>query len=84
MSVPDLLADLGKLGIEIGVERGRLWCHPQRAVTPDLVERLNTHKSELLVALRSKDRDRPTKRPSDEIVILGGPVAAGRGRHATC
>jgi hypothetical protein len=45
---------------------------PPDTLTPDLLDRLKTHKSELLVTLRPKPnvvRDRPTKKDSDGNVM---------------
>jgi hypothetical protein len=46
-----LLADLAARGIEVQAHGDRLRFRPPNAVTPDLVQRLKTHKAELLVQL---------------------------------
>ncbi|MEX0642334.1 MAG: hypothetical protein WD468_06520 [Pirellulales bacterium] len=48
MSAFQLLAELGRLGVRLKVDGDRLRFSPQSAVTPELVERLKTHKAELI------------------------------------
>jgi hypothetical protein len=47
----DLLADLTQRGIELVAEGDRLRYRPRSAVTPELAQRLRTHKAELLAIL---------------------------------
>lgn len=47
----DLLAELTGLGIELVAHADRLRYRPRSAVTPELVERLRSHKAELLAIL---------------------------------
>ena len=51
-AVADLLAHLSRLGVELVPRGDRLRYRPRSAVTPDLVERLRTHKTQLLAILR--------------------------------
>ena len=51
MSAAELLTDLTRLGIEVVAHKDRLRYRPQSALTPDLAERLRTHKAELLAIL---------------------------------
>lgn len=62
----DLLADLSRLGIEVVAHGDRLRYRPQSALTPDLVERLRIHKTELLATLR------PTVAPGGGLERGGG------------
>ncbi len=52
MSAADLMFDLARSGIRIEAHGDRLRYSPRSAVTPDLAERMKTHKSELLAILR--------------------------------
>jgi len=52
MSAAELLADLTQLGVEVVAHEDRLRFRPRSALTPGLVERLRTHKEELLAILR--------------------------------
>lgn len=52
MTATQLLADLSWHGIELVAHGDRLRYRPRLAVTPDLAERLRTHKPELLAILR--------------------------------
>ena len=52
MSTADLMADLTRLGIDVGAEGDRIWYRPRSAVKPDLIDRMREHKAELLVMLR--------------------------------
>ena len=52
MSAAELLANLTRLGIEVVAHEDGLRYRPRSAVTPDLAERLRTHKAELLAILR--------------------------------
>ena len=54
MSAAELMVDLIRLGIRLEAHGDRLRYHPRSAMTPDLAERLRTHKAELLVILRPK------------------------------
>ena len=47
MTAADLLANLARLGVEVVAYGDRLRYRPRSAVTPDLVERLKTHKAAL-------------------------------------
>jgi hypothetical protein len=52
MSAPQLLTDLGRLGIQLKAEGERLRYAPRSALTADLIERMKAHKSDLLTLLR--------------------------------
>ena len=45
------LADLAALGIDVEALGGAIWYRPRQSMTPDLMERLQTHKAELLNVL---------------------------------
>jgi hypothetical protein len=49
----DLLAELRRLGVAVGVQGDRLWAEPKSAIDPDLVGRLRQHKPTLLALLRA-------------------------------
>jgi hypothetical protein len=51
-AVAELLADLTQRGIELVPHGDRLKYRPRSALTPDLLERLKTHKGALLQILR--------------------------------
>jgi hypothetical protein len=53
MSASALLADLGRCGIRLEANGGRLRYFPRSALTPDLLNRLTTHKADLLSILRA-------------------------------
>ena len=53
MTATELLTDLTRLGIRLEAHGERLRFFPRAAVTPDLADRMKSHKSELLAALRS-------------------------------
>jgi hypothetical protein len=46
-----IIADLTRLGIRLEANGDRLRYSPRSAVTPDLANRMETHKSELLAIL---------------------------------
>jgi hypothetical protein len=49
----DLIVDLDRPGVQELIPDGhRLWFRPRSALTPDLLERLKSHKAELLGPLR--------------------------------
>jgi len=48
----ELVADLARLGIRLEAHGNRLRYSPRSAVTPDLADRMKTHKGELLAILR--------------------------------
>ncbi len=73
-ALADLLSDCDTQGIRLlpAGESDLTIDAPPDALTPDLLKRLKTHKSELLATLRPKPnvvRDRATKRTSDGIVM---------------
>ncbi len=51
MSVAEIMADLGRLGIRLKAEGERLRFHPRSTVTPELLHRLRDHKADLLDAM---------------------------------
>lgn len=59
MNVAELLADLDRLGIRLDADGDRLRYHPRSAATPDLLDRLRTHKAALLAILRRTPDDGP-------------------------
>ena len=58
MNIAQLITDLTRLGIHIEAHGDRLRYAPRSAVTPDLTDRMKTHKDELLAILR---RDSPAQ-----------------------
>ncbi len=64
MSATELLADLARLGIEVIAHGDRLRYGPRSAMTPDLAERLRTHKAELLAILRPAVAETVAERPA--------------------
>ena len=56
MSVNNLLAALGRLGILLKADGDRLRFYPKTAVTPELVECMKAYKGELLEMLRSNPK----------------------------
>ena len=66
MTTAELLADLGRLGIELVAHGDKLRYRPRSAMTPDLAERLKTHKSALLAVLR------PAEGPARADPLPGG------------
>ncbi|NQT39186.1 MAG: hypothetical protein HQ581_16935 [Planctomycetes bacterium] len=77
MSAESLLMDLVRLGIKLEAHGDRLRYHPQGAMTPDLIDRLRTHKAELLAALRSAvDPDGVATAPVTGEPAESGPEAA--------
>lgn len=52
MNAAELLLDLGRLGIRLEAHGDRLRYSPRSALTPDLLDRLKSHKAELLALLR--------------------------------
>lgn len=67
MSLPELLSDLSRLGIKLEACDDRLRYFPQSAASPELLNRLKTHKADLLAIL-------PQATASPE-VSLGDPKA---------
>jgi len=59
----DLLTDLGRLGVELVADGDRLRYRPQSALTPDLADRLRSHKAELLAILGSTVRPEAANLP---------------------
>ena len=55
MIATQILADLAHLGIRIEARGDRLRYWPRSAMTPDLVEQMKAHKTELLAALRPEN-----------------------------
>lgn len=51
MTAADLLAELGRRGIQVEAHGDRLRYRPRSAVTPELAQRLKSHKRELLAIL---------------------------------
>ena len=66
MNADELLADLARRGIRLESCGERLRYSPRSAVTPDLVERLTTHKAELLVWLQSPTDPSPAPTTAKE------------------
>ena len=58
MTVVELLAEFGRLGIRLEAQGERLRFHPRSAMTSELLSRLKAHKGELLTLLR------PTESPT--------------------
>lgn len=54
MSVAELINDLLAAGMTVQVYGERLRYTPKTAMTPELLERLTTHKAELLTLLRKR------------------------------
>ena len=52
MNALELMADLDRRGIRLEADGDRLRFSPRSAMTPDLVERMKTHKNELLALLQ--------------------------------
>lgn len=70
----DLMIDLDRAGVrELVADDGRLLYRPRSAVTPELAERLRSHKAALLAALRPAG----APGPEDEAAALlaGLPMA---------
>ncbi len=63
----NLLAELGRLGIEVTAHGNRLRYRPRSAVTPELAERMKVHKAELLAIL--------TATPADDTSTAEHPLA---------
>jgi hypothetical protein len=61
MSANDLLSELGRQGIRLEADGGRLWCYPPEALTPDLLARLKAHKAELLAILSTNQQAEAAK-----------------------
>src|SRR5262245_37466487 len=59
MTAADLLLDLGRLGIRLEADGGRLRYFPRSALTPDLLTRLKAHKADLLTMLRPAPEGAP-------------------------
>ena len=53
MNAAQLMTDLARLGIRIEAHGDRLRYSPRSAVTPDLAQRMKTHKGELLEILQA-------------------------------
>jgi len=53
MTTADLMTDLARLGITLEAHGDRLRYSPRSAVTPDLAQRMKTHKGEVLALLRT-------------------------------
>ena len=51
MTATELLADLDRRGVRLEARGDRLRYAPRSALTPELVERLRSHKTELLAVL---------------------------------
>ena len=51
MNATELLADLAEVGVEVVAQGNGLRYRPQDRVTPEMLERLKTHKGELLAIL---------------------------------
>ena len=56
MSADDLIADLTRLGVRLEAHGDRLRYSPRSAVAPVLLDRMKTHKSELLVATKAPSK----------------------------
>ena len=54
MSGAELLAELTRLNIRLKAHSGQLRFHPRSALTPDLLDLVKAHKTELLALLRPK------------------------------
>jgi DNA-binding FadR family transcriptional regulator len=54
MTPLDLLADLEAMGFQVEADGERLFIRPREKVTPDLVERIKTHKAALLDLLETR------------------------------
>src|SRR5262245_47685583 len=52
MTAADLLLDLVRLGVGLQADGERLRYFPRSVLTPDLLDRLKAHKTELLAMLR--------------------------------
>jgi hypothetical protein len=68
MTAMQVLTDLHVLGIRLEVRGDRLRYAPRSAITPDLVERMKRHKSELLTVLA------PTSPSTDKANGFGGVI----------
>ena len=55
VSVADLITELSQLGIKLEVQGDRLRYSPRSAMTPELAERVKSHKAVLLAILTSED-----------------------------
>lgn len=53
MTLPQLLAELARLGVRLEADGERLRYAPRAALTPELAERLREHKPAVLAYLRS-------------------------------
>lgn len=60
MTAAELLAEFDRLGIRLEVDGHRLRYHPRSAATPDVLDRLRTHKAALLATLRLTSGGGPT------------------------
>lgn len=76
MSAADLLSDLDRLHIRLDADGERLRFFPQSAMTPELLDRLRTHKAELLALLRPEAelpgiwRERIVNRRNGPVMVL--------------
>lgn len=80
MSAMDFLLELHRRNIHVWDEAGRLRCSaPAGALTPELRERLQTYKGDILQFLRSAARDKqqralvPLQARGEQVPVLGVP-----------
>jgi hypothetical protein len=77
----DLLAELTRLGVTVGVQGDRLWFEPKSALGPDLVARLRQHKI-LLMAIVGSALPQCDRCRSKEFVDV--PIHGGRSLRRDC
>ena len=51
MTAVEVIHELNRRHIQVGVEGDRLWCSPASELTPDLIERIQSVKSDLIAIL---------------------------------
>jgi hypothetical protein len=78
VSAAELLQELNQMGVRLEVvgERVRYW--PKDALTPDLLDRLRSHKFELLAMLREQT-DRPNVNLADPNAVWQAVVNELKG-----
>jgi hypothetical protein len=73
MSAVELLLDLGRVGIRLEADGEKLRYFPRSALTPDLLDRLKTHKAELVAMLRTNAKV-PDLDRNDATAVWGAAV----------
>jgi hypothetical protein len=75
----ELLAELGRRGIELRADAEHVCFRPRSALTPELVARVKAHKAQLLTLLTAGDRDTtpPARRAGTGFSFSDGQMEFG-------